>query len=64
MHFNLARLRTHILENCVGDQSLAWKVESQMKITQQNKCLEGAVNKNADSELQKFKRHIREDKYM
>ena len=58
-------------ENYVGGDSLAWNVlipkldfQSQMKIAQQNQRLDDAVNENADSELRKFKRHIREDKYM
>ena len=37
---------------------------SQMKIVQLNQRLEDVVNENADSQLRKFKRHIREDKYM
>ena len=58
-------------ENYVGGDSLAWNIlipkldfKSQMKIAQQNQRLEDAVNENADRELRKFKRHIREDKYM
>ena len=58
-------------ENYVGGDTLAWNIlipkldfQSQMKIAQQNQRLQNAVNENADSELRKFKRHIREDKYM
>ena len=36
----------------------------QMIIAQQNQRLEYAVKENADSELRKFKRRIREDQYM
>ena len=53
-----------------GD-SPAWGViiqkldfQSQMKISQQNKHLAEVVKVNAESELRKFRRHIKEDKYM
>ena len=55
----------------VGGDHLAWDIiipkldfQSQMKISQLNQCLAGLVELNAESELRKFKRHIREDKYM
>ena len=38
--------------------------QSQMKISQLSRRLADAVDLNAESELQKFQRHIREDKYM
>ena len=51
--------------------SLAWDIvipkldfQSQMKISQLNHRLADAVELNAEYELQKFKRHIRDDKYM
>ena len=53
-----------------GD-SLAWDIiipkldfQSQMKISQLNQRLAYIVELNAEYELQKYKRHIREDKYM
>ena len=53
-----------------GD-SLAWDIiipkldfQSQMKISQLNHRLAYVVELNAEYELQKYKRHIREDKYM
>ena len=70
-HTRLYGVFTHILENCVGGDSLAWNIlipkldfKSQMKIAKQNQRLEDVVNENADSQLRKFKRHIREDRYM
>ena len=49
----------------------AWNViikkldfQSQMKISQQNQQLEDLVRENAEYELQKFRRHIKDDKYM
>ena len=55
----------------VGDDILAWDIfikkldfESQMKISQQNRHLANVVNLNAQHQLKKFERHIREDKYM
>ena len=38
--------------------------QSQMKISQLNQRFADFVGLNAGSELRKFKRHIREDKYM
>ena len=73
MYFDTLYDRVAILfsENYVGGDSLAWNIlipkldfKSQMKIAQQNQRLEDAVNENADSELRKFNRQIREDKYM
>ena len=55
----------------VGGDHPAWDIiirkldyESQMKISQQNQRLADIVKMNSESELRKFKRHIREDKYM
>lgn len=55
----------------VGGDHLAWDIiipkldfQSQMKISQLNQRLVDLVELNAESELRKFKRHIREDKYM
>ena len=51
--------------------SLAWDIiiqrldfQTQMKISQQNKHLEEVVKMNAESQIKKFQRHIRENKYM
>ena len=38
--------------------------ESQMKIRQLNHRLAAVVEQNADYELQKYRRHIQENKYM
>ena len=35
-----------------------------MKLSQQNRRLADVVEMNAETEIRKFKRHIREDKYM
>ena len=55
----------------VGGDNLAWDIiipkldfQSQMKISQLNQRLADFVGLNAESELRKFKRHIRENKYM
>ena len=55
----------------VGGDHLAWDIiirkldyRSQMKISQQNQRLAEVVQMNAESEIRKFQRHIREDKYM
>ena len=55
----------------VGCDHSAWDIlirkldfQSQLKISQQNQRLAKVVNINAQSELRKFQRHIREDKYM
>ena len=52
-------------------QVLAWNIiikkldfQSQMKISQQNQQLEALVRENAESELQKLRRHIKDNKYM
>ena len=57
--------------NGVGGDHLAWDIiigkldhQSQMKLSQQNRRLADVVQMNAESEIRKFKRHIREDKYM
>jgi len=51
--------------------SLAWDIiipkldfQIQMKISQLNHHLADVVELNAEYELRKFKRHIRDDKYM
>ena len=53
------------------EKSPAWDIiirkldyQTQMKISQQSLHLEEVVRMNAESELRKFKRHIREDKDM
>ena len=55
----------------VGGDHLAWDIiirkldyRSQMKISQQNQRLASVVQMNAESEIRKYRRHIREDKYM
>ena len=55
----------------VGGDHLAWDIiitkldyQSQMKISQQNQQLAEVVTMNAESELRKLRRHIRENKYM
>ena len=55
----------------VGGDHLAWDIiitkldyQSQMKISQQNQRLAEVVTMNAESELRKLRRHIRENKYM
>ena len=55
----------------VGGDHPAWDTiirkldfHSQMKISQQNQRLAEIVAMNAEHELRKFQRHIREDKYM
>ena len=55
----------------VGGDHPAWDIiirkldyKSQMKISWQNHRLADIVKINAESDLRKFKRHIREDKYM
>jgi len=57
--------------NGVGGDHLAWDIiipkldyQSQMKLSQQNRRLADVVQMNAESEIRKFKRHIREDRYM
>ena len=55
----------------IGGDHPAWDIiipkldyESQKKMSQQNQRLADIVKINAESDLRKFKRHIREDKYM
>ena len=55
----------------VDGSSPAWDIlirkldfQTQMKISQQSHHLEEVVRMNAESELRKFQRQIREDKYM
>ena len=55
----------------VDSASPAWDIligrldfRTRMKISQQNQHLAEVVRINAESEIRKFKRHIREDKYM
>ena len=55
----------------IGGYHFAWDIiipkldfQSQMKISQLNQRFADFVGLNAGSELRKFKRHIREDKYM
>ena len=55
----------------VGGNHLAWDIiirkldyQSQMKMSQQNRHLAEVVQRNAESDLRKFRRQIEEDKYM
>ena len=55
----------------IGEEHSAWYIiipklgyKSQMKISHQNQRLAGIVKMNAESDLRKFQRHIRDDKYM
>ena len=55
----------------VGGDNPSWDIlirkldfQSQMKIYQQSQRLADVVNENAEHELRKFRRHIRDDKYM
>ena len=55
----------------IGGDHPAWDIiipkldyESQKKMSQQNQRLADIVKINAEYDLRKFKRHIREDKYM
>ena len=55
----------------IGGDHPAWDIiirkldyKSQKKLSQQNQRLADIVKMNSESELKKFKRHIREDKYM
>ena len=38
--------------------------QSQMKLSQQNLRLENLVKENAEYEIQKLRRHIKDNKYM
>ena len=65
-HENAKRAR----KDGVGDHP-AWDIiipklhfRDQMKIRLQNQRLANVVEQNADYELQKYRRHIRENKYM
>ena len=66
---NPSKLRK--LTTGVGGNHPAWDIiiikldfQSQMKISQQNQHLADVVELNAEHELRKFRRHIRDDKYM
>ena len=55
----------------IGGDHPAWDIiipkldyKSQGKISQQNQRLAYIVKRNAESDLRKFRRYIREDKYM
>ena len=55
----------------IGGDHPAWDIiiqkldyKSQRKLSHQNQRLSDIVKINAESEIRKFKRHIREDKYM
>ena len=59
------------IETTVGGDHPGWNVliakldfRSQYKISQQNKRLAEMVKLNAKYQLQKFRRHIRDNKYM
>ena len=60
-----------ILENGIGGETYAWNVlipkasfAIQMKLAQQNKLLAGIANSNAELEMKKFQREIKNKKYM
>ena len=65
-------MKTFISEpNSVGGDHPAWDIlirkldfRSQMKIYQQNQRLADVVMENAEYELRKFRRQIKDDKYM
>ena len=55
----------------VDEASSAWDIlirrldfQTQLKLSQQNQHLAEVVRMNAESEIRKFQRHIRENKYM
>ena len=55
----------------VGGDHPAWDIiiqkldyKNQIKMSHQNQRLADIVKMNAESDLRKFRRHIREDKYM
>ena len=55
----------------VGGNHLAWDIiirkldyQSQMKMSNQSRHLAEVVQRNADSDLRKFRRQIKENKYM
>ena len=63
------RKRTKSLK--VGGNHLAWDIivrkldcQSQMKMSQQNRYLSEVIQRNAESDLRKFRRQIKENKYM
>ena len=65
-HMEVDKLVTY-----ADEKSPAWSIlipkldfQTQMKISQQSHHLEEVVRINAESELRKFQRHIRKDKYM
>ena len=58
-------------ENPVGGDHLAWNIlihkmdfRSQLKLSHQNHRLADIVEANAEYQLQKFQRRIRDNKYM
>ena len=58
-------------DGSVSGDHLAWDIvikkldfQSQMKMSQQNRRLAEVVQKNAESDLRKFRRQIQENKYM
>ena len=68
--FLLTRLIKREKSHGVGGDHLAWDIiirkldyQSQLKISQQNQRLKEVIQMNAESEIRKFQRHIREDKY-
>ena len=55
----------------IGGDHPAWDIiigrldfKSQMKMSQQNRHLAEVVQRNAESDLRKFRRQIKENKYM
>ena len=60
-----------ISENGIGGETYAWNViipkasfAIQMKLAQQNKLLARIANSNAELEMKKFQREIKNKKYM
>ena len=55
----------------IGDDHLAWKIiiprldyQSQLKMSQQSQRLAQVVQRNAESDIRKFRREFQENKYM
>ena len=70
-HSSLGPIDEDELMTGVDEGSPAWNIlirkldfQTQLKISQQSQHLEEIVRMNAESEIRKFQRHIREDKYM
>ena len=55
----------------IGDEHLAWEIiipkldyQSQLKMSQQSQRLAQIVQRNAESDIRKFRREIQKNKYM